>query len=600
MRLSKDRKAAVLMVGALTVGAGWAAITAIREYGTFVQMGDPAQRAQSPFFSPNFLAGFLALTLPVVTAWCLTAKERLGALGLGVVSALMLGALVATGSRAGLALTLGGLVVALLLALLTGRGKGLPWARVGALIAAFGVLAFACRGPIIGRVGSATEAGSGSGTPSAAVSGGGQEHSGAYRAWTWKGSLAMAQANPLLGAGPGTFPFLYPRHALVARTDLAHSSYLQIAAEQGFPALITSMLAILAAVVLGAMNLFRRPDPATNAEIDYTLRLLLCGVLGGLLAAAARSVFDSEWSLLGNGIPFWAVVGLAAGIAPSAVYAPATIANMPAPAKPKLFAAGGLLVGLVFALLVLRGASARDSITAALEAGRPPQVSEEGWPPDPQLLYFARKPEEAAKVEPTGKRFYQLARYYEQQGETEKAIAALKDSVKADPNALQTWRRLAEMQTAAGDTPAALDSWRELVKRHEGPVGQVRAIPELADTYPAYAYAAIADAAAKSGNNSEAVSNYEKAAAIVEEYSRTNTTYQRMEIMSAQVLNTDVTARRAEIRALYEKVIADWITLEPTKRTELTQRRDETLDRLGKLLTPESLFAPEKTSGGNS
>lgn len=76
---------------AITASAGVAALMLVREYGQFAQMGMKAQRAQSPFFSPNFAAGFFALTLPVVVAFFVAQKERLAVLGTGVVAALMLG-----------------------------------------------------------------------------------------------------------------------------------------------------------------------------------------------------------------------------------------------------------------------------------------------------------------------------------------------------------------------------------------------------------------------------------------------------------------------------------------------------------------------------
>ena len=97
---------------AVSLSAGVAALMLVREYGQFAQIGMKAQRAQAPFFSPNFAAGFFALTLPVIAAYFIAQKERLAVLGLGVVLALMMGALAATGSRAGIALALVGIAVA--------------------------------------------------------------------------------------------------------------------------------------------------------------------------------------------------------------------------------------------------------------------------------------------------------------------------------------------------------------------------------------------------------------------------------------------------------------------------------------------------------
>lgn len=568
--LGRDRKQALWIAGALVVGGAWAAVCGAREYGQFVQAGMPGQRAQAPFLSANFLAGFLGLTLPIAAALFLAMRERLAVLGLGAVTALMAGTLVATGSRAGVALTVGGLGVALLLAVIREKGK-LPWLRIGGLLAAIVVLGFAFSGPLLAR-----------------SEGGGQEHSGAFRTWTWKGTMAMAQANPFLGTGPGTFPYLYPKYALVARTDLAHSSYLQVAAEQGFPALVLVVIALLLALGNGVAVALRKPD--AGAMDDGISHLLLCGLIGGVLVGAARSVFDSEWSLLGNGIPLFAAVGLLRGLKPYRIADADPPEKAPALEPVKLAIGFGLLIALVFSILVLRAAVARDGAQAKMMQGEQP---ESVWPPDSQLLAWQKKMDESVQIEPTGKRYFQLGRSYEREGKTAEAIAAFKESLKADPNTLQTWRKLAEMQEGSGDTQGALESWRELVKRDEGVVGQNRAIPELREIHSAYAYASLAkDAATR--NKAEAISLYEKAAAVIEEYSKTTPIYQQMEIAMAAASGTDIQTRREEIRSLYENIIREWSALDPTQASTLTQRRDETFARFDKFipLTQPGTAAP--------
>jgi tetratricopeptide (TPR) repeat protein len=208
------------------------------------------------------------------------------------------------------------------------------------------------------------------------------------------------------------------------------------------------------------------------------------------------------------------------------------------------------------------------------------------WPPDPTVLFYTGRPDEAARIEPTGKRFYQLGRLYERGNDLTRAIAAFQRSADVEPNALQTWRKLAETQEKAGDTAGALASWRELVTRYEGPVGQARAIPELPDTYPAFAYAALARAAASGGKSTEAERLYEKAAGIVEDYAHTPPLYQQVEVETAQVNGVDVIARRQEVRDLYDKVIRAWSDLAPARAKELEQRRDDTFARLDKFVRP--------------
>ena len=560
-------KAAWWLVGAMVAGAAVAGFMSVQEYGQFVQGGSPEQRAQGTFFSPNFAAGLMALSLPVVVAWCVGVRERLLSIVLGAVAAILAGALFAAGSRAGVAVTAVGLLVALVLSVL--RLKSVPgvWGRIAALIAVFAVLAFAFRGPLAGRVEKS-----------------GQEQSGPFRSWTWKGTLAMAQANPVLGAGPGTFPYVYPRYSLVARTDLAHSSYLQLAAEQGFPALILVIVGLGAAVLGAGMGLLR----TLRSDDDSVAYLLKAGLLGGLLAGLARSVVDSEWSILGNAFAFFTVAGLALSLLP----APSPVASKAKSLLPfdaRLLILPAILTGFVLSVLCLNTAQTRGAIQGRIAQGErsdAQSLTDYGWPTDPQQLYYAGKLAEAAEIEPTGRRFYQLGRLKSERGDAAGAIAALKQSVVLEPTALQSWRKLAELQERAGDAAGALESWGNLVKQQEGLPGKVRAIPEMTETHPAFAYAALARAAAKQGNISEAAAIYEKAAQIVENYAATAPLYQQMEIATAERGGVDVGSRRKEIRTLYVALVGEWAGLQKERAAELDARRDATLAALDKMLLP--------------
>lgn len=581
--LGTNKGARGLLLTALVAGTLGAALMSVREYGEFVQSGMRGQRAQGAFFSPNFAAGLFALALPLVAAWCMAVRERLGILALSVGAALCAGGLAATGSRAGIGIAAVGLAVAFALALVATRGK-LPWVRVGGLLAALLLMGFAFRGPLTARV----------------ESGGGQEHSGSFRTWTWKGTLAMAKQNPVLGTGPGTFAFRYPRYAIVARTDLAHSSYLQLAAEVGFPALLAALAAVLLSGIAGGVGVIApssQPSPterAGDATTDSTARLLLCGLVGGFVAGAARSVFDSEWSLLGNAFPFWAVVGLCASGKRSWQR---TTDGTPAAstAKPN-FAAALLVLPLVGAFLLLQTAGPRDRAQEALRQKENVAPPAQSWPPDPTVAYLNGRLEEAAQIEPSAKRLYQLARFYERQGNLDQAIAEMKHSAEVDPTRLQTWRRLAEMQEAAGKHADAIASWREMTRVQEGPVGQIRAIPELPEVYPAFAYAALGRDAQTSGDKARAAEQLEKAAAIIEEYSKTTPLYQQMEILSAQTTGVNLGERRQETRVLYEQVIKDLAQLSPERVGEINARHDTTLSRLDAFVSPNSTSAP--TAGG--
>lgn len=579
LHLGRNRSAAHFLVYSLAAGAAWCAIASAREYGQFAQSGMRGQRVGGAFFSPNFAAGFFALLLPPLVAGCVAAKERLGAVVLGAIASLCTGGLVATGSRAGIAIAALGLFAAFGLAVFSTRGR-LPWARVAGLLAAFALLGFAFRGPLTSRV----------------ETGGGQEHSGAFRTWTWKGAAQMAKANPFLGTGPGTFTYKYPRYALVARTDLAHSSYLQTATEQGFIALALAAGAALLAFGAGVVFLVRRPSsrghtapsPA-NTPDDTAFRLLLCGLGGGLLAGIARSAFDSEWSLLGNAFPFWAVAGLcASGLG---VLSPAPPAAPSQTGKTKT-AYAALVLPLLASVLLLRAVGPRDAAQALRREGRLESRPVQDWPPDPTVAFLNDKPDEAARIEPSGKRLYQLARAFERTGDLEQAVTVMRQAAEADPNSTQTWYRLAQMQEQAGQTSDALASWQQMVRLHQSPVGQIRAIPELPETYPAWAYAALARDANSAGDTQKAAEWYEKAAGIVEQYSQTTPLYQQMEVFSAQATGGDVAQRRSDVRALYEQVMDELTRLNPARKGALTARRDAALSRLDAFVKPETQTLP--------
>ncbi|MDX1935032.1 MAG: O-antigen ligase family protein [Capsulimonadales bacterium] len=571
LRFARGR-AAYWLIGALLSGAAVAAVVSVQEYGQYVQAGEPERRAQGVFFGPNFAAGLMALLLPVAVALLLSVRARLPVLAIGALSALMAGALFAAGSRAGLAVTAVGLLLTVGVAL--SRRKRLPavFLRTGAFVVVLVVLGFAFRGPLAQRAEAA-----------------GREQSGPFRSWTWKGTIAMAQAHPLLGTGPGTYPYVYPSYALVARTDLAHSSYLQMAAEQGIPALALILVALGTALLSGLLRLW---DALRTADGEEIATLSMAGLLGGLLAGMARGLVDSEWSVLGNALPFFALVGLVAGLRAVGSAATTKVAPGSRPADPVLAAVAliGLIPGLVglnavrqrnVALEELTGARTASERDAALESVRRISV----WPPDPQILFYAQKREEAARMEPTGRRYYQLARYRAEQGDLTGAVEAFRKSTGVEPTSMQAWRRLAEAQEQAGDTEGALRSWQQLAALNEGPVGTVRAIPEATETHPAFAYAALARDAAKRGNVSEAATLYDKAARVVESYAATPALYQQMELATAAT-GIDIAGRREEVKSLYRRVMEEWGRLSTAGADERAKRREETLERLEKMIAP--------------
>jgi hypothetical protein len=161
-RARADDRAPALLSGALIAGAAWVALAGAREYGESVQAGFAAERVKATFFSENFTAGFLALSLPVAVARFLDRRAGLlETFALGAVAVLTCGTLVATGSRLGVIAAVAGLAP-VVLAGLSARGV-FPAKRAAGLLLAALVLAWGFRGPLIGRV----SGGGGAAAPSA-------------------------------------------------------------------------------------------------------------------------------------------------------------------------------------------------------------------------------------------------------------------------------------------------------------------------------------------------------------------------------------------------------------------------------------------------
>jgi O-antigen ligase len=458
--------------------------------------GAAGTRAQGTFFSPNFAAGFLGLSASLALIGLLSDEKPALRIAHGALAALCLAGVAATGSRSALVLSVGGAILTTLLAGWAQRGK-LPWLRVLAAHGAGIALAL-----LVGF-------GVGARPLSARAAGAGQEQSGAFRTWTWKGTLTMAKAEPLLGHGPGTFPYRYPVYAQVGTTGLAHSSYLELAAERGAPALLFT----LAGLGLAAFAALKRLRTDLSAA----------GLLGALAVGAARSVFDSEWALIGNALPFFAVVGLCES-------------GHHRLDSDRASGRGGLWL-LLPALLCL-----------------PPLRAT--WPPTAES---APTPEARFTIEPS----LRVAIPAGQRATSpEERTRWLERARVIDPTNLQLLKFLAEAYEAVDESAKAQAVWEELAAKSEGPIGTIRAIPEVTDTNPAWAYAALG--------------RWERVAEIVERYSNTAPLYQRQEL--ALAARPEIVAeRREKLKSLYLRA-AEALAL-PADRRDATMARIDTMSR---------------------
>ena len=447
-------------------------------------------RPQGFFFSPNFSAGFTAFCLPLVLGEFLQAKKLIPQVIFGAFLLIGAGAVVAPASRATPVIALVGIAVTVLLLFVSKQRPNLKTLTIA------GVCLLVGMGAMSTSLARRTRDG-----------GKGNENSTAFRVETWKGTFIQAKSNPLFGTGPGTYPYKYPPYAIVSKTDLAHSSYLQVAADLGFPALIALCVGIVGVVVAA----IKRPS------------VMGAGAMGAVTISLLRGIFDSEWAILGNAIPFFAVLGLL--IPESKLDLGRPVSSFIAGVFPAL--------GLVFTLLGLRNI----------------------WPPVPDLI---GNPVEAAQLEPGPRTLIPLARRAEAEGNNTEAIRLLAEASAYDPNNLQTLSILADTQEKAGQKANALQTWGKLAKIYEGPAGKIRALSEQPEIYPAFAY--------------EHLGEWDKAATVIEEYAAMSPVYVNAEIAISKPVA--LLERRQALREIYTEMVAKTTPEHQAQKAEVLKRLD--------------------------
>jgi tetratricopeptide (TPR) repeat protein len=406
--------------------------------------------------------------------------------------------LVLTGSRLGVLACLGGGVVFLLLAWgwrLLKVGFVVRLMVVGVLL--LGVVWFSS--PTAQRL-----------TPQAATK---DVHSGSFRLETWKGTLRMAMANPVLGGGTGAFEWRYPRYATVGYTRLAHNSYLELAAEAGIPALL-----FLVAMGVGWLTraLQRELPPSREARPSglaslppFDWRPVRLGIVAGVLAAAAHNFVDSDLACFANLLTWVGLLALGLALAIDATYTVPLGVIERRGAALVISATLGLSLasmglGELFAnqaryqILLDHVPQAIDLLSTArsLDANNPDYLMDAGE------LYYAlgRREtaftlmERAARLKPSPRFWYRLGLYYEREGKQEAARKAFEQVLQIDPNNLPALLKLAQMSSSGTPrlTPEAMRYYERIVQLERSPYGQVRAVPEMVETAYGFAHLALA------------------------------------------------------------------------------------------------------------
>ncbi len=207
-------------------------------------------------------------------------------------AAVCIAVMVFSGIRSGLLGALGGLCLCLPCVLpLKRRGKAAVYAALAAvlLLALFLIWLI----PLPGTLGELH----------GLLHGNAEDSFGSGRIYIWKNALRLIGERPLLGGGADTmgrrslaFERIREDGSRIRRTiDCAHSELLNVAVNQGLPA----MLLLLAALAVTLINAFRSGDPASSVLRAALVSYLICGLFG--IAMPANAAY------------FWIVFALLAG-----------------------------------------------------------------------------------------------------------------------------------------------------------------------------------------------------------------------------------------------------------------------------------------------
>ena len=606
-RVAGNRVWLYALVFAAVAGSAIAADVGVQEYAVHLRAGQSSWRIFGTS-TPDYLAGYFVLLLPVTLALFLQAPSVTSltpllrssvAVALGVILLFQLVALLTTGSRFGLvslAVSLGIFGVSLAWAIRRGLRLSLAsWALLGVLGVSVLLAGAVAAKPVLNRLHNV------------------HDNSAAFRVWTWKGSVKMAAANPVIGTGVGTWPDLYPRYALTGFTRVAHNSYLQLADECGIPALLVllgtlGLLGVSLTRGLSAAPVVEAPAPPTPPvpqgrkgrrqatpvavkppKADYLPsdnRLLLCGLLAALAGGIVQNLIDSDWYVFFLGTTFWTLAGLAAGIA-----APISVTEEKPAQKPILIALGS--VSAVFCVLTAtEGIAASYAAQAQTNTGVDPAGAAQtydmarAWDPlngrypsdQGYKVFYVRGGDlhqaetslrTAVALVPNSVNYRRLGTILQAGGRQSEAMQAYQAGLEAEPNSLDILNDLARLTPL----PGRLDYYRRLSELELSPVGTVRALGEMTETKFARADVVMGEEAARA-DPAKAIAYYARAASVLEKYADEGGS------LNEQRLASDLGHANqnldADMGGLYKQALDDWIPLiPPDQQPALRQRQKE-------------------------
>ena len=515
------KRGPTVVLEALSAGCGLTALLGILE---FAAAHNPTWRIFGGWNNPNALAGMMAIGALIGLGLLSRAKSTGSAVFAGLSATLCVIAIFLTGSKGGVFVSLGiGLSVLILLSTLwnSSRGAAALGMAVGlSVLSMLAIVGFAVlgKGTLIWAVGAglgaqflvAAAAGQrgavlrwlpvlivsaiaivgvqraavGAGAEGLRVGSGAatQEQSAGFRIQLWTGALALIKEDPM-GRGLDTYADYSSMPGTNTRTELAHSTWLQLGAEAGL-APFALLLAIFAWLFLS----FR-----SARSLPADLNAIRASVVAAVAAIVVDGLIESNLYYFGIGLTLFLLIGIGVQLSADAA-APEFVA------PPIRFGTVGLSA-LCLAVLLLAGvvgllqdnllwlgtnqrvADARD--TASTLRSIAPFDGEtwyrSGWLAT-NLDEAVRDYEQAASVAPTPKYLRRLAFVQVEAGHPQQAEESLRKALHYDPMNLEALYQLMQLQDKEGNQAGAQDTARRLIAVEKSPYFQIRSIAEIVPT----------------------------------------------------------------------------------------------------------------------
>jgi O-antigen ligase/tetratricopeptide (TPR) repeat protein len=490
------RSERLLVAGAVAFACGGAAcaVLGLREYLPTALAGDPSWRAFGPFLNPNLLAAMLLMVIPLWIA--LLSMSRLPVMRVASVLGLVLCwfCFFVTGSKGGALSLLGALTVGAIVAPDPAKGGLLKRALIGVGLVAFAGAAALLLPPIRVRLAQAL---------------GPQSNSTMFRYYTWLGTWHMMLARPLLGFGPGTFGVAYPRFAIVGHTDLAHETYLQVAAETGLVG-AAALFAALGTQLAAAARAARR--------LAGDRRTVSAACAAGMVGFCLHNAVDYAWHVTATGMAFWILAGLVGAAWEGDAQPPSS--PDPEPKKPSRkrtesrrvpwIAVAG--VALALALLILPAGllihAAGLAAVGDYEAAARFDPLNDVYPREVALMaqqaarqgrpeLYQRADAEWGRVQRLRPTYpgtpYNLGLIAQDQGDADRGLAEYREAEARAPTWTKAILAEAELLDNIGRHDEALRVYERLAGLAESPLFRYPAVSDDLDPSYAYAWLAIGD-----------------------------------------------------------------------------------------------------------